>query len=378
MNIRILTLLLMLFVVTPYCASGQIGGRGAGFEEEDDDSGEDGITEESGSQQLASLRDYGAERADEKLTTAPGVVVNNVDYIVGNIPITSLDVAAMKEEIKQSRKKTRRRRWRSRRQREEQAAQLEREAVNTLIARAILEREAQAESIIISEARVENEVEKRRGLSGINNEKEFRKEVEKQSGMPFDVWKKNLRFQLIRRQLIQIKLSVPAPSQTEIRDYYRKHRRKLGLELRFREIVLQPRNRKLEEEQRIATLARDIHQELQANPRSFSRVARRLPSNVSRRRFAGGLYDYMPIQEIAERDRLLAGVLYSLRPGQVSQVFRNPRNQYLIVRLEGKRPVPLSKVENGIRQRLYVEKEQEVFDNWIEERKKAVSIRKVQ
>lgn len=317
------------------------------------------------------------EQGEPEREIAPGQVVNDVHYIVGDIPITSFDIEEMKKDLAQMSPKAGQAACGKRRRRGRARQSCEKDAVDTLIVRAILDREARKESIIISDARIEHEIEKRRGVAQLGDEKKFRSEVKKQTGMPFEIWKKNLRYQLIRRQLIQIKLAVPAPSEDEVRKFYNKKKRGLGVEIRFREIILQPRDRSLEEERRISTLARQVWREVSANPSRFGYVARKLSENRSRRRFAGGLYDYMPIQEVAERDRLLAGALYGLRPGQVSQVFRNRRNQYIIVRLEGKRAVPYEKVANGIRQMLYIEKEQEVFNGWIEEVRKKITITRV-
>ena len=299
-------------------------------------------------------------------TAAPGEAINQVRYIVDEEVITDIDIDRMRENLdnldklnpspKRNDKDTRTR------------------AIETLIERAIVLREAREESIIVSDARVDNEMEKRRNLMGIADEDEFRRLVEKEAGMPYDRWREEMRYQYVRQQIIQIKIPVPQPTEQDVEEFYEKNKARFGMEVRFREILLRPKDGSLDDELRISKLARKIRGEISGNPKSFARIARSYAENLSPFRRQGGLQNYTPIQDVAERDRLLAGMVFRLPVGKLSDVFRNTKNEYMIVMVEGRRSVPLEKVRRLIHQRLFVEKERGAFEEWLEGRKKEVVI----
>ncbi|MBE7437660.1 MAG: hypothetical protein HS115_04325 [Spirochaetales bacterium] len=300
-----------------------------------------------------------ADQAPAGPPALPGEPFLTVRYIVGETAITDRDIESIALHFKGTA-----------RQRQEKSVQM-------LIERAIIDREARNESIIVSDARLEHEINQRMQMAGISSEEAFRKSIERDTGMDFKLWKDELRYILIRQQLVQIKLNVPRPEDSEVETFYRKNRHRIGEEVRFREILLRPSSGSLDEERRISSIARETQRALRGNPALFSGVARTLADNSSPRRAAGGLYDYMAIHEVAEKDRVIAAVLHTLRRGQVSEVFRDRRGNYVILYLENKRPVPIDRIRELIRNRLYFEKEQEVFSAFLEERKKETVIREV-
>ncbi|MCB1175908.1 MAG: hypothetical protein KDK39_20200, partial [Leptospiraceae bacterium] len=83
------------------------------------------------------------------------------------------------------------------------------------------------------------------------------------------------------------------------------------------------------------------------------------------------------LSSIAQSDRILAGVLFNTGNGGVSRVFRDSRGRYMLVKVERRRPIPITKVRELIKQRLYYEKQQTVFDDWIKEKRTTIAIIKV-
>lgn len=288
-----------------------------------------------------------------------GDVVNRVRYVVGEVAITDVDIQKMAEILRQTR---------------EGGANPERKAVDVLVERAIVSMEAERESIIVSEERMENEIRRRQLASGAETLEEFRKSVERQTGASFEAWADQLRFEIIKRQLIQIKLTVEQPAEGEVEKFYNQHRSQVGIEVRYREMILVPRSGSIEEEARVSRLAQQAYDRVRANPSSFGDIARSIPENVSPLRGLGGLQDYIPIQGVAERDVVLAGVLFNASPGMTPRPFRISGNRYMVVLVEGKRPVPLTRVREQIRQRLYFDKEDEAFEKWMEKRRKEIAI----
>ena len=106
-------------------------------------------------------------------------------------------------------------------------------------------------------------------------------------------------------------------------------------------------------------------------------MARTLPENVAPYKFAGGLRNWEEIQAIAEEDRILAGVLYNMQPGQLSQIFRDQAGRYRIVYLQAKRPIPLDEVRALIERRLYMDQADKAFDEWMKKQKEDLTIQRL-
>lgn len=291
-------------------------------------------------------------------------VLNRIRFTLADSAVTDIDVENMMKHLKEMHL------------RPGNNVSFEQFAEEQLIMRRIVDMESAKESIIVSEERMQNEIKRRMEYSGIESEDQFRRMVTRETGVSFSTWMDNVAFELKKRQLIQIKLNVPRPDDDEVLSFYNKNQQRVGFEVRFREIILQPLGGGLAEERRISRLAQDIRYQLLKNPRRFSHLARYTKENVSPRKSLGGLYNYMPLHEVASRDQILAGLLHQLRNGEVGQTYRDSYGRYHIVRLEHKRLIPLEKVRELIRRRLYFEKEEEAFDKWIQEkRENAVIIR---
>lgn len=245
-----------------------------------------------------------------------------------------------------------------------------------LIEKLIVEQVAEEESIIVNEERIKNEIEKRRLGANIKSMDEFQKVIEKETGLPFDLWKEVLRYQLLKQQIIQIRIPVPQPTEKEIEDFYRKHEREIGIEVLFREIIF-PKTYTIQEEKKIYEVVKDVYNQLQQNPNKFSEIARNLKENVSPYKYGGGIRLWIPITDIAQEDQIIAGAVFRLPVGSISPVFKNQNGQYVIVKVEGKRPIPLDKVQELIRIRLYYDKAEESFQNWIEQKKRDLIIKKL-
>ena len=298
----------------------------------------------------------GNEEAGAALKGNP---INAIRYIVGDIAITEYDIEQMKFLL--ARKKA-------------GGGGASLKPVDELIVRAIVEIESRTSSIIVSDAKVHNEIKKRMETSGISNEETFQRIVSQETGLPYEVWVEDMRYQIKRHQLIQIAVPVPQASDAELRRHYYAKMNQIGFEIMYREIVFRPRNSSSAEELRVSQLARNARNDVMKNPGSFERIAKTNPDNASYYKARGGLVGYLPIHEIAQNDRILAGQLFSLTPGRVSPVFRDQGNRYVIVRVEAKRPLPFEKAKPILVQDLYMSNVEKSFDAWIEKRKKEVAI----
>lgn len=297
-------------------------------------------------------------RADE--STDGSIVLNRVRYVVGDAAITEADLADARDLVRRSGRLGGR--------------NLEEAAAEFMIDRAIVNMEARRESIIVSDERLQNEVQRRMQFAGIIDEKEFRDRVERESNLTYEQWLENMRYELVKRQLIQIRITAPQPDDEEIERFYRRNRDRVGLEVRYREMVFAPRSAGIDEESRVSARANEAFNAASRNPAAFGDVARTFEGNVSPYRPTGGLVDFSNIQEIAERDQRLAMTLYSAPAGIVNRPFRDSRGRYVVTLVEAKRPIPLEKIRDVIRERLYFEKEGEAFEEWIKRRRREIAI----
>ena len=286
-----------------------------------------------------------------------GVIVNQGIYRVGKQIITQEDLKNMVNRLRNMKTK----------------GDLEKKAIDTLIERSLVFAVAEEEAIIVTDERIENEIARQSQFQGISKA-QFRKKIEKELSLPFEEWSKELRYKLIKRQLAQLHLRIPPPSEDEIKRFYRKNRKRIGLEFRYREMVFIPQNGSVAEERRISQTAQSIADKLQAAPKSFANLAKTSPHNNSRYKYRGGLRFYQSIHEIATRNRILATVLFSHSKGEISRPFRDSLNRYVIVKVENKRFIPLKKVRHLILAQLYGKKEDAAFSKWIQKKRKGTAI----
>ena len=295
---------------------------------------------------------------------APGVAVNRVRYIVGNIPITDIDIENMRVKLSYLER---------RRPQDKKKAAAGPDPAQELIKRAIVELIARRDSLLVSRARVENEIQKRKEAMGIHDESEFRRAIKKNTGMPYSMWEKEMPYQLIRRHLLQTQVPRDPPSEEEIHAFYEKNKKKFGMEVAYREMIFRFRN--MREERVISSVAREAHKKVLVDPGKFSRVARNTPRNSSPARWRGGYYGYAPLYEIAKRDLFIAGVVSRFPAGRVTPLLRHPQGHSLVVIMVlGRRPTPFDKIRAGIRRFLFIKKEEDSFDRWVNKKKKEFAI----
>lgn len=300
--------------------------------------------------------------AQGKKDSDAGQILNRVVLVVGDVAVTDMDMEyARKSVVKMANVRPIRN-------------GVEQAAIDLLIERAILEMEAKNESIIVSDQRIANEIQKKMDLMGLKTEMEFKRMAERETGIPYETWIEEMRYGMIKRQLIQVKISVPQADRAEIEAFYQKNRGRVGNEVQYREIAFFPKNSSIDEEARIQQLANQVYNQVRGSSGAFANLAKTHPENISSLRVYGGLSDFVAVSDIAQSDRILAGMLDNLGPGATSPVFRDERGRYVVIRVESKRPMAFDKIAPMIRDRLYMEKEEKAFTDWLEKRKKEVAI----
>lgn len=247
------------------------------------------------------------------------------------------------------------------------------QVLDFLIDRELVKIAADELLIKVNEKRIESEVERRMEAEGITNIENFKKNIQQKTGMPYEMWREDLKYQIMKAQVISLKVTPQLPSETEIKTWYEKNKAKVGMEFRYREIVLVPANNSIDEETRVYQDLVEIRSKVAKDPSLFKLIASS-PRNDSRFRSQAGLVSWTPAFELFKQSRILAGVLAQTPMDRVSEVFRDERKRYAIVLMEGSRSTPLESIRKAVQNILYREKEESAFDSWLEQERKVHTI----
>ena len=245
------------------------------------------------------------------------------------------------------------------------------QVLDFLISRAVIEITADEETITVNEKRVEAEIDKIMENSGHSDRAIFEKYISDRAGIPFDVWVAELPYQIMKNQLMQVRVPVKPPSEEEIQKWYANNKTKMGFEFKFREIAIVPRTGSIDEETRVLNEIKAIHKEIKKDKNAFTLISSG-PRNNSNLR--SGFMDWTPVSEIYKSNKFIANYLMQIEPGTTSDVFRDEKNRYCLIKSEGKRSTPIENIRRYIQQILQGEKVEESFDEWVRERRKELSI----
>lgn len=282
--------------------------------------------------------------------------INQVVAVVGNLAITNIDLEAGEQE------------FRNRKDLPKDKRNVASQALDMLVARAIVRYVAQEESITVSEIQVQKEIERQMQSQGITNVEDFKKIVKKELKFDWQNYLEEVKNQLYTRQVIQVRIPVVPPSEEKIRDWYNKNKRQLGRKYFVRVIQKKYKKNDYKDELRVSKIMKTARGVAEKN---FAQAASRYSDHSSAAN--GGLIGWVRPEEVAASDRLLAGVIANVPVRTVSQVFVGEQGYY-IVKVEQRASIQLEEVYNYIVAFLYNQNEQEAFRQWLKEERSKVSI----
>ncbi len=200
--------------------------------------------------------------------------------------------------------------------------------------------------------------------------KRFKKFIEKKERQSFRDFFENLRRRITREQVMSVAIGGTPPTKQAARAWFRRNRKKLGLEARVKSILIIPKNSSLGAERAANAKISKIRKKI-LKGKSFESMARKYSQDRATANSGGD----MGWQMLGQMDPFLARqVFYMKRRGQVSRVFKTRRG-YNIVKLLGKRGVSFAKVEKMILYKLYTEELEKRYKKWIREEKKRADIK---
>ena len=283
--------------------------------------------------------------------------VNSLAAVVGDIAITRID---LDDHIKKLRRigkiKSRRK--------------LSHHALDSLIDKAIIEYTAKQESIIVSEERIKNELQKEKKARGFQSDKELEKFIRKNFRMNLNAYKKRIKFQIMGQQVAQVRVRPSPPSDREIKNWYSKHSKLYKYKYNYRIISIPFKQNNLKDEERANKAILKAKSLAVSN---FARAAALYSKHPSRK--SGGRVGWQLLDEIAQSAHpFLAELVLRTPTGKVSDEY-SIGNAYYLVKVEQKRKTNLEEISPQIRNILYSKKQQEGFQKWLVNERRRLSIR---
>jgi len=250
-------------------------------------------------------------------------ILGDVVAVVGDVPITNID---LKNETGFFRK---------RKGVKKDFRNLNSQVLDLLISRAIVDYVAQQESVHVSYERVNNTIEKEMKTRRIADIEQFKRMIKRSLGISWLEYRKELTRQLKTQQVVQLRVSVPNPTPSQIETWYKLKRRKLGNKYLIRFIALRYNKSSPAEELKISKLMHRVRREARRN---FAAAAKKYSNDPSRKR--GGLLGWARLDQLYLEDPIIAGYTRQTRKGRVSRIFISKKG-YSIIKVEAIRPIPL-------------------------------------
>lgn len=198
----------------------------------------------------------------------------------------------------------------------------------------------------------------------------FVKYIENSEKMELESFFEELRIHIRREQVMSIAIGITPPSKKEVEDWYKSNIVKIGYEMKIKHILIKPKGNTLTAQSETNAQLSDIRQKIFGGE-SFEKMAQKYSQDPA----TAGKGGDMGWVWLAEIDPYLAGNVFKLNNiNEISHVFKTNAG-YHIVKLFGKRPVPLEKVENMIMYKLYTERLYTQFQKWVDKRKRESDIK---
>jgi parvulin-like peptidyl-prolyl isomerase len=235
--------------------------------------------------------------------------------------------------------------------------QLKGQAITFLVQRAEIEEQASQQGIDISDAKVDQEIEKYKKQFYGGSDARYEKAV-KQQGLTDEQAREEIRAQLVSQALFKKITGSVKASDADIRAYYASHKSQYGQpESRDVRHILVPSK----------ALADSLYAQLKAGA-NFAKLAKRYskdPGSASN----GGKLTVSKGQTVPEFDK----TAFSLKKGELSPPIKTQYGYHIIQALsdiKAATTTPLSKVRASIRQQLEQQRKNDKMTKWLEGTKK--------
>ncbi|MBP8083030.1 MAG: peptidylprolyl isomerase [Spirochaetes bacterium] len=242
--------------------------------------------------------------------------------------------------------------------------------IDKIIDEAILEQIAEEETIIVSEEKVKNEIEKIMERAKAKDLDSFKKLIEAREKVPFEFWKEQLRIQILAELVMSIAVDFAPPSKNDVQDWYNKNKNTPAMtQVNVKHILIIPRSSSFADEKAANTQLEDIRNQILSGA-SFEVLAARHSKDPGSA-VKGGSIGWVFLGSL---DPYFANQAYQMRkPGEISPVFKSSFG-YHIIKYLGRRTAPLEEIEDNISNMISMQSREEQFKKWIKQRRATSSI----
>ncbi len=223
---------------------------------------------------------------------------------------------------------------------------------------------AAAESIIVSDEKVNNHIKKIMQRANITSLDVFKRQIEQTEKISFEDYKEELKKNLEAQDVISIAIGVSPPTQQEARQYYEKNKNKVGFEVNIQHVLLRIKNDTFEENKRVNKDVKDLYNRVSRGER-FEDIARQYSEDKETRE-KGGNIGWISLSNIARDDMIYANNIYKeFIMGKSKMAIIRSGSGYNLVKFGGSRPTSFEGAKEDIFQALYQVKQAEQFQKWI-------------
>jgi putative peptidyl-prolyl cis-trans isomerase len=241
--------------------------------------------------------------------------------------------------------------------------------LDDLINEAIVEQVAEDESIVVNDARIDNEIATMMERSKIRDKNDFIKMIEKEQGITFDMFRLQLKKQLLMDQVMTFAIDFTPPSKQDAKDWYDKNKNSPALlQFNIKQIFLRSGS-KFEEQKAVNEKLKDMQRRI-AGGTPFEEIARKESQDVALAKNGGDMGWFM----LTEIDQILAeGIYTTYSPG--SMVILRSAAGYHLVKFVGRRITPFEEVESRIYGMITNQRRLEQFMKWLEQKKATAELK---
>ena len=236
--------------------------------------------------------------------------------------------------------------------------------LETLITERVIEKEFTAQNLVVKDDEVDRYIDNIRTRNKLSDEQ--LKSALTEQGITWDAYRKQIRLELQKAQLIQRELGKVNIPPEEVERYYQEHLKDYTKpeEYKISEILLKvPQSASADEVAATQQRANQIYKELQDGA-DFKKMAKEFSQDSAAD--SGGQLGTFKRGELVDE---LETEIEKLQPGQYSHPFRTSLGIH-ILRLDervGSSHQPLDKLADEIKQRLYNEALEDRYNKWLQE-----------
>lgn len=284
---------------------------------------------------------------------AQGEVYDRIIAIVNDTPIIESEVNTKYNRLAALKK------FQTKKEAEEKSRLLDK-----YIEESIISQTADRESIIVSDKKVDDNINKIMKRMNVNSLDIFKKIIEEKEKTPFDEYREEVRKSIMMELVMSIAIGVSPPSTKDAEDFYKKNIKQMGYEINYSQILIKLKDESFEENKRVSQITKDIYDKL-GKGALFNDLAKQF-SEDSATKAKGGNAGWTVLSTLAKEDLILANNLYKtfLVDNKKLNIIKSER-AYLIVKLNEKRPTSFESVQSDILNLLYQQRLAEQFKKWV-------------